>query len=83
MAVVLDSSMQGRIKVFWGPRLDTIVGPYTHPYLPSSPDSLNLTAWNSGYHHQKKFEIGNPIGAVHKVCHCIVTLRGSEMCDSL
>ena len=28
----------------------------------------------------KKFEIANPIGAVHKVCH---TPGGSEMCDSL
>ena len=34
---------QGRIKVFWGPRLDTIVGPHTQPTLPSSSDPINLT----------------------------------------
>ena len=34
---------QSQIKVFWGPRLDTIVGPHTHPALPSSSDPINLT----------------------------------------
>ena len=36
-------SIQSRINVFWGPRLDTIVGPYTHPSLPFSSDPVNLT----------------------------------------
>ena len=69
---------QSRIKVFWGPRLDTIVGPYTHPYLPSSPNSLNQAAWSSEYHHQKSLKLhANPIGAVHKVYH---TPRGGQRC---
>ena len=37
------SRRQSRIKVFWGLRLDTIVGPHTHPTLPSSSDPINLT----------------------------------------
>ena len=39
----LVQSDQSRIKVFGGPRIDTIVGPHTPSSLPSSFDSVNLT----------------------------------------
>ena len=54
---------QSRIKVFGGPRLDTILGPHTHPSLPSSFDPINLTGvWSIRVSPSKKFEIANVIG---------------------
>ena len=41
--VVIWRYLQSRIKVFWGPRLDTTVGPHTHPIFLSSSDPINLT----------------------------------------
>ena len=41
--ILFTRNIQSRIKVFWGPRLDTIVGPHIHPTLPSSSDPINLT----------------------------------------
>ena len=37
------ATAQSRIKMNWGPKLDTIVGPNTHPSLPSFSDLVNLT----------------------------------------
>ena len=52
--------LQSRIKVIWGPKLDTIVGPYTHPSLPSLSDPVNLTGvWGITI---EKVWIANAIG---------------------
>ena len=53
------NSDQSRTKVFWGPRLDTIVGSHTHPsHLP-----LNPSTWlEFGVSPPKKFGIAKAIG---------------------
>ena len=49
------------LTVIWGPRLDTIVGPHTHPTLPS--EALTSSTWMEFWvSPPKKFEIANAIG---------------------
>ena len=52
--------LQSRIKVFWGPRLDTIVGPHTHPTLSSSKSVPHQPDWNLGYHYRKSLKLQMP-----------------------
>ena len=54
--------MQSRIKVFWGPRLDEIVGPQTHPPHPPIVLWPHKPDWSLGYHHRKCLKMANAIG---------------------
>ena len=58
----LPTSWQNRVKVFWGPRLDEIVGPHTHPTPPSHRPLTPSTWLEFGVSPPEMFEIANAIG---------------------